>query len=80
MPWIRKNNGLVCEVFHGPEAPKNCEAPGAWSRVKDGHADVVAFEKMQAEKFASADQRSVALARLLDALSDPEVSKRILGS
>lgn len=68
--WIRKNGGVVCEVFHGAEAPKGCEAPGTWSQVEDTAKAATDFQAAQAAKFSQPSVR----AQIMEKLMDPTVT------
>lgn len=79
--WIRKVNGMVCEVFHGAEKPYGCEAPGTWSQVDETAKAVTDFHKAQEARFS----RPTIEAQLIALLKDPTVTnfeaerKKLLG-
>lgn len=79
--WIRKNGGVVCEVFHGANKPLGCEAPGTWSQVDETAKAVTDFHKAQEARFS----QPTIEAQLLALLKDPNVKnfeserKKILG-
>ena len=40
MPYVRKVNGVVVELYHGEPYEG---VPGTWSKVRDDHADVKTY-------------------------------------
>lgn len=79
--WIRKNDGVVCEVYASAHKPENCNAPGTWSQVEETSKAVVDFRKAQEARLSEPSTE----AKLLKLLKDPSVTnfeaerKKLLG-